>query len=201
MSNTIKFILRSQFIALSFFVFQTSFAQKPSFGPQLGANIANVQGTGLKSGFNFGYHIGAFAKLPVGGTFAAQMEVLWSQIQSKKANNFNDLDNVSLSEFRDPRLDYLSIPVSVLYKLKKVISIQGGVQYSILINSSNTPLDNGKQAIKQGDMSALLGVQAQVLNVRAYARYLMGLSNIAAAELNQNWRTSVIQVGVGVAIF
>jgi hypothetical protein len=200
MSLTSKFILSIQVIALSFFACQTAVAQKPSFGPQVGANIANIQGTGLQSGFNFGYHIGAFANLSV-GKLGGQVEVLWSQIQSKKASNFNDLDNVSASDFRDPRLDYISIPVTALFKPAKIISIQGGVQYSILVNRSSTPLDNSKQAIKQGDVSAILGVHAQVLKFRAYARYLLGLTNIAAPEIKQNWRTSVIQVGVGVAIF
>jgi hypothetical protein len=198
---TLKSFLRLQSIVLILLFSQKSLAQKLSFGPQLGANIARIDGSGFKSGFNFGYHIGAFAKLPVGKKFAGQIEVLWSQLQSQKAGGFRDLYTISAADFQDPRLDYLAIPVTVLYKPKKILSIQGGLQYSILINSNKTPLENGRRAFKEGDVSALLGIHAEVFKFRAYARYLMGLSNIGSSDLKNEWKTSVIQIGAGFAIF
>jgi hypothetical protein len=69
------------------------------------------------------------------------------------------------------------------------------------MNHNNTFLENGRDAFSKGDASALLGVQLHVLNLKIYGRYLIGLSDITSVDLQNEWKTSLIQAGVSFGIF
>ena len=186
---------------LSFFVYNAN-AQKFSLGPQLGANMTRIDGSGFENGYKLSYHAGGYFSVNLSKKWILQTEVLWSQLKSDTANGFRSIyANVQNQDFKNPQLEYLTIPVSLCYKPGKLLSFQAGLQYAILMNHSSSLLQNGKDAFRQGDMSALFGLQAYVLNFRIYGRYLMGINDIGSADLKNEWKTSVIQVGAAFAIF
>lgn len=71
-----------------------------------------------------------------------------------------------------------------------------GPQFGILMNKSNTVLQNGQSAFKNGDLSMLGGVQVNVLNLHFYGRYAVGLSSINDIDNKESWKSQSIQLGL-----
>jgi len=178
----------------------TSFAQF-RIGPKLGANMGKIEGEKFSDNYKLGYHLGVFAELPLGKKWAVQPEVLWNQINSDTVSGFSsvyqNLDNQNLS---NPQLNYLSIPLLLTYKPAKVLSLQAGPQFGILINKNNNLFQNGKEAFKNGDLSMLFGAQINILRVRIYGRYAIGLNDISDVTSQEKWKTTGFQLGVGLAL-
>ena len=177
----------------------TSFAQF-RIGPKLGANIGKIEGKGFDEQYKLGYHLGAFAEIPLGKKFALQPEVLWNQINSDTASGFKAIYQNLDENVKNPQLNYLSIPLLLTYKPAKVLSLQAGPQFGVLLNKDKTFLDNGKEAFKNGDFSMLFGAQLNILRVRVYGRYAIGLNNINDIGDQEKWKTTGFQLGVGLAL-
>ncbi len=177
----------------------TSFAQF-RIGPKLGANIGKIEGKGFDEQYKLGYHLGAFAEIPLGKKFALQPEVLWNQINSDTASGFKAIYQNLDENVKNPQLNYLSIPLLLTYKPAKVLSLQAGPQFGVLLNKDKTFLDNGKEAFKNGDFSMLFGAQLNILRVRVYGRYAIGLNNINDIGDQEKWKTTGCQLGVGLAL-
>lgn len=178
----------------------TSFAQF-RIGPKLGANLGKIDGSGFSEKYTLGYHLGGFMEIPLGKKWGLQPELLWNQINADTATNFRqvytDLQNQDL---KNPQLNYLSIPLLLTYKPAKVLSLQVGPQFGILLNKDKSLVANGKDAFKSGDLSMLLGAQLNILRVRIYGRYAIGLNDISDITSSNKWKTSGFQIGVGLAL-
>lgn len=178
----------------------SSFAQF-RIGPKLGANIGKIEGKGFDEQYKLGYHLGAFAEIPLGKKFGLQPEILWNQINSDTASNFRQIyTELGNQDLKNPQLNYLSIPLLLTYKPVKVLSLQAGPQFGILLNKDKTFIDNGKEAFKSGDFSMLFGAQLNILRVRVYGRYAIGLNNINDISSQEKWKTTGFQLGVGLAL-
>lgn len=177
----------------------TSFAQF-RIGPKLGANIGKIEGSGFNEQFKLGYHLGVFAEIPLGKKFGIQPEILWNQINSDTASGFRSIYSNLDENVRNPQLNYLSIPLLLSYKPSKFLSLQAGPQYGILLNRNRTFIDNGREAFKSGDFSLLLGAQLNILSVRVYGRYMIGLNNINDLPNQDQWKTTGFQLGVGIGL-
>jgi opacity protein-like surface antigen len=177
-----------------------SFAQF-RIGPKLGANIGKIDGKGFDEQYKLGYHLGAFAEIPLGKKFALQPEVLWNQINSDTASDFRQIyTELGNQDLRNPQLNYLSIPLLLTYKPAKVLSLQAGPQFGILLNKDKTLIDNGGEAFKNGDFSMLFGAQLNILRVRVYGRYAIGLNNLNDIDDKEQWKSTGFQVGIGLAL-
>lgn len=177
-----------------------SFAQF-RIGPKLGANLGKIEGKGFDEQYKLGYHIGGFVEIPLGKKFAIQPEVLWNQINSDTASNFRQIyQNLGQQALSNPQLNYLSIPLLFMYKPIKYLSFQAGPQFGILINKDKTLIDNGGEAFKNGDFSMLFGAQVNILRVRLYGRYAIGLNNINDLQSQEKWKTTGFQLGLGLAL-
>ena len=184
-------------------------AQGFSLGPQLGANIVQIQGVDLKEGYMLSYHAGAFANIKLGEKWNAQMEVLWSQLKAERADNFQAIyTGLENQNWADPQLDYFTIPLTLNFKPGKLISFQAGAQYGILFNKNLSVTDNGKAAFNSGQLSGILGVNLHIMGFRIYGRYLLALNDVASLDRvsqtltsQDTWKTSIIQVGLAFAIF
>jgi hypothetical protein len=177
-----------------------SFAQF-RIGPKLGANIGKIDGKGFDEQYKLGYHLGAFAEIPLGKKFALQPEVLWNQINSDTVTGFSAIyQNLDDQSLQNPQLNYLSIPLLLTYKPAKILSLQAGPQFGILLNKDKTFLQNGQEAFKNGDFSMLFGAQLNILRVRIYGRYAIGLNNINDLPDQEQWKTTGFQVGLGLAL-
>ncbi len=178
----------------------TSFGQF-RIGPKLGANIGKIDGKGFDEQYKLGYHLGVFAEITLGKKFGIQPEVLWNQINADTVSGFSSLyTGLNQQNLSNPQLNYLSIPLLLTYKPVKVLSLQAGPQFGILINKDKNIFQNGKEAFKNGDLSMLFGAQLNILRVRVYGRYAIGLNDISDVTSQEKWTTRGFQLGVGFAL-
>lgn len=177
-------------------------AQGIKFGPKLGANLGKIDGQGFSDKYALGYHIGGFVEINLSKKLGIQPEVLWNQIKSDTVTGFKAVyqNLVNQNSFNDLQLSYLSIPILLNYRPSKLITLQAGPQFSILIDNGKTLLQNGQDAFKKGDLSLLGGVQLNLLKFRIYGRYAIGLNDISDVGNSQEWKSQTIQVGVGLAL-
>ena len=73
------------------FISVTSFSQGLTFGIKGGASLNKLSGKSFKEEFSFGYHVGTFATLGLGGKLSLQPEVLLNQINQDTSSNFSSV--------------------------------------------------------------------------------------------------------------
>src|SRR5215510_8976545 len=89
-------------------------------GAKAGANLVKVDGKSFKDEFRYGYHVGGFAEIGLtkDGKLTLQPEVLFSQYSTTLDSNFKSVyQNVINSNQSHVKLNYLSVPILVNYKL------------------------------------------------------------------------------------
>ena len=171
-------------------------------GVKGGTNITKVDGQSFKDKFEYGYHIGAFAEIGLGEKLGLQPEVLFNQYSTTLDSNYNHIyENILTSGQRNVKLNYLSIPILLNYKLiGNFLSLQAGPQFSILMKQDKNLLQNGADAFKKGDFSMLGGVQLKLSAVRITGRYAIGLNNISDIDNKDQWKSQGFQVSLGLAL-
>ena len=186
---------------LALFVFFASCAMAQfSVGVKAGANIMKVDGKSFKDEFNYGYHLGGFVNIPVGGRFSVQPEVLFSQYQTKTDSSFNNIYETAFSGGSNIKLNYLSIPLLLNYKLGSLLSLQAGPMFSILMDQEKNLLENGQDAFKKGDFSMLGGAQLSLGKIKLTGRYMIGLNNINDIDNQDQWKNQGWQLSVGLGL-
>lgn len=184
-------------IIFSIFLSSSLFSQGISFGIKAGANMGKIDGHSFKDEYNLGYHVGAFATIGA-GKWAIQPEVLFNQVNTDTATNFNQI--TQLHNVGQIQLRYLSIPIMLNYNLSNILAIQAGPQFGVLIDKSKNLVQNGKDAFKSGNFSLAAGLQLKVLKFRLYGRFVGGLSDLNNLNNNDTWKVQMIQVGVGIGL-
>lgn len=167
-----------------------------------GANITKVDGISFKDQFKYGYHIGGFAEIGLGRKFGLQPEVLFSQYSTTLDSNYRHIyQNVFNSDQSSVKLNYLSIPLLLNYKLLgNFLSLQAGPQFSVLINQDKNFLQNGKEAFKNGDFAMVGGAQLKISAFRISGRYVVGLNNINDIDNRDKWKNQAFQLSLGLAL-
>lgn len=173
-----------------------------SFGIKGGANITKVAGKAYKDEFKYGYHLGGFVTINLPGSrFAIQPEVLFNQYQTRTDSNFSSVytpANIAANS-KDIKLNYLTIPLLLNFKVANILSLQAGPQYGILIDQDKNILQNGGAAFKNGEFSLLGGVQLNLSKLRLQGRYFVGLNNISDVSDQNKWNNEGFQVSLGLA--
>ncbi len=170
-------------------------------GAKAGANITRVDGKSFADEFRYGYHLGGFVEIRVGKKVILQPEVLWNQYATRLDSNYHHVYQDVFNGNANVKLNYLSIPLMVNYKLVgSFLALQAGPQFGILIDQSRTLLQNGGDAFKKGDFSMLAGLQFRILNFRLTTRYAVGLTNIGDLPDEDKWKSQGFQVSVGLAL-
>lgn len=175
----------------------SAYSQGFKFGIKGGTNINKLSGKSFKEQFSFGYQLGGFAEIGLGGKWAFQPEVLFSQSTVDTSGSFSAI--YQFNKLNNIKLQYLSIPLLLNFKPDKLITLQAGPQFGILMNKNNTLFQNGKNAFKGGDFSLLGGLQLNILNFRFYGRYAIGLNSINDIDNKEKWKSQGIQLGLGVS--
>ena len=173
------------------------------FGIKGGANIIKVNGQSFKDQFKYGYHLGGFAEIGLGGKLGIQPEVLFNQYSTTLDSNFKHVyQNVFNAAYQsNVKLNYLSIPILLTYKLMgNFLSLQAGPQFGILIDQNKTLLQNGNNAFKQGDFSMIAGAQVKLASFRVSGRYVVGLNNINDIDNKDQWKSQGFQLSLGFAL-
>lgn len=163
-------------------------------GVKAGANLNKIEGQSFDQGFDFSYHLGAFAEYDFSKRWGIQPEVIWSQTSTKRGTN---LDAIYSTLPSDVKLDYLMVPVLLRYSPIGLLSFVAGPQFGILMNKNDNLLQNGQQAFKSGDLSMVLGAQINLKVLRVYGRYNVGLQNINDFSDQQKWTNQQVQLGIG----
>ena len=179
-----------------------SFAQKGPFfqlALKAGANVNKVEGKSFQEEFKFGYTVGAQVQVRVADHWHLQPEVQFNQYNTKTAYNFTEVYDGG-TNLKDVKLNYLTIPLLLDYSSVKYFTLQGGVQYGILMQKDRDLLENGQDAFKNGDFSVLGGVQLNIANCKINGRYVLGLTNINDIDNRDKWKNQGFQVTVGFKI-
>jgi hypothetical protein len=113
-----------------------------------------VDGRSFKDEFRYGYHLGGFMELGLGTNWSINPEVLFNQYSTTVDSEFSHIyQNVVNPTYQSHvKLNYLSIPIVLNYKLIGPISLQAGPQFGILIDKNKTLLQNGASAFKNGGL-------------------------------------------------
>ncbi|MDB5196595.1 MAG: PorT family protein [Flaviaesturariibacter sp.] len=180
------------------FIGQASMAQL-KLGIKAGTNISKIDGRSFKDEFAYGYLLGGFANIGFGKKLSIQPEVLISQSQNKVSSEFGTIYQNAFSDAQDGKvkLNYLSIPILLDYKLGKVLSLQAGPQFGILINKDKTALQNGKDAFDNGEFSLVGGPSFHLGKLNVTGRYGVGLNNINDIDNKDQWKSQTIQLSLG----
>ncbi|RYZ23931.1 MAG: PorT family protein [Chitinophagaceae bacterium] len=188
-------------LAPALFSAQAVFAQF-HIGVKGGVNLSKVEGQSFKEGFNTGYHLGGFAEIGLGKKFSIQPEVLFNQYNTRYDTTFRQVYATAFQDATsgDVKLNYLSIPLLLNYKLGSVFSLQAGPQFGVLINKNENLLQNGGNAFKNGDFSMLGGAQISLSKLRFSGRYAVGLNNINDVGNSAKWKSQAVQLSVGFAL-
>jgi len=192
-----KYILSLAIIVASFSVAN---AQSFHAGIKFGANVNKLSGQSFKDQFTYGYHAGIFTEIPLSKKWTLQPEVVFNELNNDTSNKFSQLYNLNASRVSNIKLSYLSIPLILNYNVTKMVSLQAGPQFGILLDQHKDLLQNGKVAFKQGDFSMVGGVQVKLSSLRVYARYVVGLNNINEINNQDKWKNQSIQLGIGLSI-
>lgn len=176
-----------------------SFGQFIKIGPKAGVNLLKVTGQSFKDEFNLGYYAGGFIEVGLGKRFYLQPEVLFNENSIRRTDNFSALYNTLLKadSLKSIKLQYLSVPFVLGYRIANVFALEAGAQYGIQMNTHETLLQNGKEAFKSGDFSLLAGVQFRLSKLRINARYVVGLNSINDIDNRDQWKNQTIQAGIG----
>ena len=190
------------FLVAAFLIFSSAAMAQFNIGVKGGVNISKVDDKAFRDEFTYGYHLGGFAEVGLGKRLKIQPEVLWNQLNTRADTAFRNIYSNALdfSNYRDVKLNYLSIPVLLSYKLGNVLYLQAGPQFGILLNQDKTLLENGKEAFSKGDFSMLGGVQLNVSKLRLSGRYFVGLNNISEIDDNSKWKNQGFQLSAGFAL-
>lgn len=185
--------------ALALFATTVTFAQSFHVGFKAGANIFKVDGKSFKEEYKFGYNLGAFAEIMFTDKLGIQPELLWSQTNYRTGNRFSDVYPDGINDTKG-KLNYITIPILLTYQPVKLISLQAGPQFGILLDKEKNLFNNGKDAFKSGDFSMLGGVQLNIGALKVGGRYVVGLSNINDIDNKDKWKNQGFQLYAGIRI-
>lgn len=171
-------------------------AQGLDFGIKAGVNIANEKYSGAYATDTKAivlFHGGVFVTWMFTEKLGLQPEVLFSMQGSKEDGyDYKIITN------------YVNIPVLLRYNITDMFSVHAGPQFGVLL-SANEDYGNGKQSVKEyykgSDIGIAFGAEADdlPLNLGVGVRYILGLSNVAEADIDYEDLTvknGVIQIYV-----
>ncbi len=177
-------------------------AQIFTFGIKGGSSINKISGASFEKKFDYGYHLGGFAQVKLTKKITLQPEVLFNQNNTTVDSNFAALYNsiYNPNYRKNITLKYLSIPLVVNYNLNKLLSLQAGAQYGILMNGNQDLFQNGQQAFTNGDFAVLTGVQLKVWRILLTGRYIIGMQSINDVDNTDKWKSQTAQLSVGIRL-
>ncbi|MFL5742712.1 MAG: porin family protein [Flavisolibacter sp.] len=188
-------------LLLCVLIAQASMAQF-RLGVKAGANITKVNGQSFRDEFQYGYHLGGFMEIPFGKKIGIVTEVLFNQYQTRADSSFKNVyeNAIDFAKYKDVKLNYLTIPLLLNYKLGSLMSLQAGPQYGILLDQSKNLIQNGQAAFKNGDFSMVGGAVITISRIRLTGRYFAGLNNISDISDQHKWKNQGFQLSLGVAL-
>lgn len=174
-------------------------AQTIHIGAKAGANLTKIDGESFSQAYDLGYQLGGYVSIDFNKNWGIQPEVLFNQTNTKVDSGFRFYKPGAIIGSK-AQLNYLSIPILLRLNAGRLLTFNLGPQFSILMNKDQTLVTNGTNAIKNGDLSAVLGAEINLNALKVYARYNIGLNNINDLGDQQKWTSRQWQLGIGLRI-
>ncbi len=190
------------FLLAAFAFFSHAAMAQFNLGIKAGANITKVDGKSFSEEFRYGYHLGGFVEIGLGEKFAIQPEVLFNQYNTRADTTFKSVyqNAVDFENYQDVKLNYLSIPIMLNYKLGSLVTLQAGPQFGILIAQDKNLIQNGREAFSSGEFSLAGGAQLNLGSLKLGGRYFVGLNNVSDISDQEKWTNQGFQVSVAVGL-
>ena len=189
-------------LLMAAFFMQSASAQF-RIGAKAGTNVVKLDGISFKDQFRYGYHLGGFAEifLAKDKKFSIQPEVLFNQYSTSLDSNYKSLyENIINSSQSRVKLNYLSIPILLNYKLLGPVYLQAGPQFSVLMDQSRNFLQNGGDAFAKGNFSMIGGAQIRIAKIYLSGRYVVGLNNLNDIDNKDKWKSQAVQLSIGLSL-
>lgn len=176
-------------------------AQRIQAAAIVGMNISQIDGDEI-FGFNkIGWNTGLGAILPFGKNFQFSIETVYSQKGSYQSPQYEDVDslgNVKTGEYK-VTLDYLEVPMMVMYNDRDIITGGVGFSYGRLVRVNeyehgqkveSTTVNSGPY--NRNDFSILADIRFRVYKkLKLNLRYTYSLAKIRTREyenlLGETW--------------
>ena len=177
-------------------------AQSLHLGAKLGANLGKIDGESFKDEYKLSYLVGAYVDLGIGKSWGIEPELIFSQTNATIDSGFKAVyQNAPSSVFgKKAHFNYLSVPILLNLNAGKLLTFQVGPQFSILMNKDDKLTTNVGNAVKSGDLAAVLGARVNLGALNVFGRYNIGLSKINDIGDQQKWKNQAIQLGLGLRI-
>ncbi len=198
-------------VLFALFLCSSNFSQAQGLllGLKAGVSFDKTQGKNLEGEFSGYFLAGAYAGVRFTNV-RVKAEALFSRGTITTGDNFKDAFGSYLSQsasnIKDGtfKMNELSIPVLVGFQLiPKFLWIEAGPQYTGVVSIKDVDgfLRESKDVFKSGYLSGVVGAELQLpFNLNAGARYIFGISDRNNTNVSGAWRTSHIQVHVGIGL-
>lgn len=165
-------------------------SRNTGFGIKGGFTAAHFRGDDKKNYSDEGvyntFHAGVYAQYGFSNTFSIQPELLYSRQGFAGNNGQPNAQGQTIVGAYDTRLDYIQVPVLLVFNIFDNVSIHAGPQVSLLTkvreNGVERKLANedGKfsYAYKSLDYGLATGIEARVGPARVGGRYVAGFNDI-----------------------
>lgn len=169
-------------------------SQSLRIGIKGGLNAPFTDLTTIKNTEN-SFHVGAFATIGIAKKWDIQPEVLLSNSNITQST----LAEIALKKQTVFKINYLSIPIAVRFKLAPFIHLAVGPQFSIVLNRDVSGTNINSENFKTNDFSLFGGIDFDFLKFKIYGRYLTGLTNLneVTSGSTEEFKPTLIQVGIG----
>lgn len=181
-----------------------SFAQKSmEWGLKAGGNYFKVGGRSFDNTFNISFSGGAYADLNYTSKFSVQPELLFNQVLCKTSEGFTQIySNLQPVGFQLVSVDYIAVPILLVYKPIPLVSVIVGPQYSYAIAQTTGLLqaERAKLAFNHSELALIFGAELNMGKMKLGLRYQEGLNNVNAINTTDTWRTYGLQLYLGFRI-
>ncbi|WP_375437645.1 porin family protein [uncultured Hymenobacter sp.] len=186
----------------------TSDSRNNGFGIKGGLNFIDLHGSDTENYNSLSnlktYHAGVYAQFGFNDKFSVQPEILFSRkgFDDRESN----LGGTATNPVRETRLDYIQVPVLLVYNFLDNVSIHVGPQASLLVRVKDQGEEKSINAagFHSLDYGVVGGLEARVGPARVGARYDLGLAKIYdnpsafGRQALSNVKNGAFQVYVGV---
>lgn len=188
-----------------------SFAQFTA-GVKAGINFASLSGDAAEDyDGRTVFHAGLYGNYSLSEKLSIQPELLYNSVGAKYEDSYTDPDFGDVDYKETIKLDYLSVPVMLDYKLTDQFSLQVGPQIGFLLSAkyeaeveydgdSESYNEDIKDEMKGTDFGLNFGAAYSFVKLNVTFRYSLGLSN--AADYDEgDLKNNNIQISLGYKLF
>ncbi|HTR31005.1 MAG TPA: porin family protein [Puia sp.] len=180
-----------------------AYAQKSmEWGLKAGGNYFKVGGRSWDESYRMSFSGGAYAEINYSKHFTIQPELLFNQVLAKTSEEFNQIYSGQGVSYQLVSVDYIAVPILLVYKPIPLLSIMIGPQYGFAVAQTRGLLYNqpDKNTFSRSDLALVFGGQLNMGKIKIGLRYQEGLNNVNAINSTDAWRTYGLQFYVGFQI-